>query len=97
MTRHPQRGARRTHARQARGLAATLAVCMALAGCTVGPDFKPPQAEVPANWHDLQAPAAASAASAPGAAAPSSPVTSADPDPRWWRAFGDPLLDRLVE
>ncbi|KUZ38225.1 efflux transporter outer membrane subunit [Burkholderia territorii] len=97
MTRHPQRGPRRTHARQARGLAATLAVCMALAGCTVGPDFKPPQAEVPANWHDLHAPAAASAASAPGASVPSSPVTSADPDPRWWRAFGDPLLDRLVE
>ncbi|KWE30042.1 efflux transporter outer membrane subunit [Burkholderia territorii] len=100
MTRHPQRGPRRTHARQARALAATLAACMALAGCTVGPDFRPPQAEVPANWHDLQAPAsasAASAASAPGASVPSSPVTSADPDPRWWRAFGDPLLDRLVE
>lgn len=83
-----------------------LAACAVLAGCTVGPDFKPPQADAPANWHDLQAagaasPAsgasAASAASAPGAHAPSSPVTSADPDPRWWRAFGDPLLDQLVE
>ncbi|QND99356.1 outer membrane protein OprM precursor [Burkholderia cenocepacia] len=83
-----------------------LAACAVLAGCIVGPDFKPPQADAPANWHDLQAanaasPAsgasAASAASAPGAHAPSSPVTSADPDPRWWRAFGDPLLDQLVE
>lgn len=89
-----------------------LAACAVLAGCTVGPDFKPPQAEAPANWHDLQAADAASpasgasaasaasvasAASAPGAPAPSSPVTSADPDPRWWHAFGDPLLDQLVE
>nr|WP_241240997.1 efflux transporter outer membrane subunit [Burkholderia cenocepacia] len=80
-----------------------LAACAVLAGCTVGPDFKPPQAEAPANWHDLQAAGAASsasatsAASAPGARAPSSPVTSADPDPRWWRVFGDPLLDQLVE
>lgn len=101
MTKHRQRARRRGHARQARGLAAMLAVCTALTGCTVGPDFKPPHAEVPANWHDLQAPASAasgaSAASTPGASAPSSPVTSADPDPRWWRVFGDPLLDRLVE
>nr|WP_249191848.1 efflux transporter outer membrane subunit [Burkholderia cenocepacia] len=86
-----------------------LAACAVLASCTVGPDFKPPQADAPANWHDLQAADAASpasgasaasvasAASAAGAHAPSSPVTSADPDPRWWRAFGDPLLDQLVE
>ncbi|MDF3084074.1 efflux transporter outer membrane subunit [Burkholderia sola] len=91
---------RRRHSLRARGIAATVAACAALAGCTVGPDFKPPQAEVPANWHDVQAADAASpasAASTPGARAPSSPVTSADPDPRWWRAFGDPLLDQLVE
>ncbi|HDR9802656.1 TPA: efflux transporter outer membrane subunit [Burkholderia cenocepacia] len=104
MTMH--RRGRRRHSLPARGIAAMLAACAVLAGCTVGPDFKPPQADAPANWHDLQAanaasPAsgasAASAASAPGAHAPSSPVTSADPDPRWWRAFGDPLLDQLVE
>lgn len=79
-----------------RGAAAALVACAALAGCTVGPDFKPPQADVPAHWHDPSV--AADAASAP-AAAPvrSSPTADADPDPRWWRAFGDPLLDRLVE
>ncbi|MBR7985745.1 efflux transporter outer membrane subunit [Burkholderia cenocepacia] len=110
MTMH--RRGRRRHSLPARGIAAMLAACAVLAGCTVGPDFKPPQADAPANWHDLQAADAASpasgasaasvasvasAASAPGAHAPSSPVTSADPDPRWWRAFGDPLLDQLVE
>ncbi|MDR5664287.1 efflux transporter outer membrane subunit [Burkholderia cenocepacia] len=107
MTMH--RRGRRRHSLPARGIAAMLAACAVLASCTVGPDFKPPQADAPANWHDLQAANAASpasgasaasvasAASAPGAHAPSSPVTSADPDPRWWRAFGDPLLDQLVE
>ncbi|MGN7980141.1 efflux transporter outer membrane subunit [Burkholderia sp. 22313] len=102
---HRQRGARRLPL-HARGIATMLAACAALAGCTVGPDFKPPQAEVPANWHDVRvadaaSPASgtstASAVSRPGDPVRSSPVTGADPDPRWWRAFGDPLLDRLVE
>ncbi|HDR9148773.1 TPA: efflux transporter outer membrane subunit [Burkholderia vietnamiensis] len=84
-----------------------IAVCVAAAmfgGCTVGPDFTPPKADVPANWHDVQGGAAtptptpgASAAAPPAERARSSPVTGADPDPRWWRTFGDPLLDRLVE
>ncbi|CAM2173021.1 outer membrane protein, multidrug efflux system [Burkholderia latens] len=125
----------------ARGVAAVGAACAVLAvaaGCTVGPDFKPPHADVPANWHDVATAGAASATSGGSAAsakspsstssaasaksasstssaasalparaasatatpaplARSSPVTSADPDPRWWRAFGDPLLDRLIE
>ncbi|HEF5870492.1 TPA: efflux transporter outer membrane subunit [Burkholderia cenocepacia] len=67
-----------------------------VAGCTVGPDYKPPQADVPDTWHAMQANAQA-AAPASGVAARSSPTIDADPDPRWWRAFGDPLLDRLVE
>ncbi|CAG9227814.1 RND efflux system, outer membrane lipoprotein, NodT family [Burkholderia vietnamiensis] len=84
-----------------------IAACVAAAmfgGCTVGPDFTAPKADVPANWHDVQGGAAtptptpgASAAAPPAERARSSPVTGADPDPRWWRTFGDPLLDRLVE
>ncbi|KVR82636.1 RND transporter [Burkholderia vietnamiensis] len=87
-----------------------IAACVAAAmfgGCTVGPDFTAPKADVPANWHDVQGGAAAStptstptpgasAAAPPAERARSSPVTGADPDPRWWRTFGDPLLDRLV-
>ncbi|WP_413226945.1 efflux transporter outer membrane subunit [Burkholderia arboris] len=67
-----------------------------IAGCTVGPDYHPPQADVPATWHAMQADGPA-ASPASGVAARSSPTIDADPDPRWWRAFGDPLLDRLVE
>ncbi|KWF12793.1 efflux transporter outer membrane subunit [Burkholderia pseudomultivorans] len=94
--------ARRCPPRAVRWLAGALAAGAALAACTVGPDFRPPQADVPAGWHDLRAAdaaasAPASAASASEAPRTSSPVTDADPDPRWWRAFGDPLLDRLVE
>ncbi|MBF3869959.1 efflux transporter outer membrane subunit [Burkholderia pseudomallei] len=74
--------------------------------CTVGPDFHPPRADVPAQWHDVTATSTSSAASppaagsgAPNAGAPprSLPTVEADPDPRWWRTFGDPVLDRLVE
>ncbi|MGN4074023.1 TolC family protein, partial [Burkholderia gladioli] len=71
--------------------------CLSLAACTVGPDFKPPQANAPAQWHDLQAASAAAATSASAPGVTSSPVVDADPDPRWWRAFHDPLLDQLVD
>lgn len=95
--------ARRRPPRAVRWLAGALAAGAALVACTVGPDFGPPQADVPAGWHDLRAAsdaavaAPASAASASQPSRMSSPATDADPDPRWWRAFGDPLLDRLVE
>ncbi|OED17239.1 RND transporter [Burkholderia sp. A2] len=70
--------------------------CAIVAGCTVGPDYKPPKADVPDTWHAMRADGQA-AAPASGVAARSSPTVDADPDPRWWRAFGDPLLDQLVE
>ncbi|KGC07084.1 MULTISPECIES: efflux transporter outer membrane subunit [Burkholderia] len=70
--------------------------CAGVASCTVGPDYQPPHADVPDTWHAMQTDGRA-AAPASGAAARSSPTIDADPDPRWWRAFGDPLLDRLVE
>ncbi|RQU47471.1 RND transporter [Burkholderia cenocepacia] len=70
--------------------------CAIVAGCTVGPDYQPPQADVPDTWHAMRADGQA-AAPASGVAARSAPTVGADPDPRWWRAFGDPLLDQLVE
>ncbi|MEK6421791.1 MAG: efflux transporter outer membrane subunit [Burkholderia gladioli] len=88
------------HGMNLRSIAAAAAGCALLAACTVGPDFKPPQADAPAQWHDLQAASGAAAnAPAPASAAgvASNPVVDADPDPRWWRAFHDPLLDRLIE
>lgn len=87
-----------THGMKLRAIAAaTAAGCALLGACTVGPDFKPPQANAPAQWHDLQAASAAAPASASGASAVSNPVIDADPDPRWWRAFHDPVLDGLIE
>ncbi|WP_414449136.1 efflux transporter outer membrane subunit [Burkholderia sp. 22PA0099] len=89
---------------------AAMAGCALLGACTVGPDFKPPHANAPAQWHDLgvasgaEPNAGASASASAPASAPTSttnvastPVVDADPDPRWWRAFHDPLLDQLIE
>jgi len=64
-----------------------------LAACTVGPNFKPPQADVPARWHDTQHAANGNAQQPPPA---STPNVESDPDPRWWRSFGDPTLDALI-
>lgn len=36
-------------------------------------------------------------ARAPHADAPSVASTSADPDPRWWKQFDDPMLDSLID
>ncbi len=70
-----------------------------ITACTVGPNYQPPQADVPAQWHDTQH-AAANAATASAASATSSasvPTVDSDPDPRWWRSFNDPTLDSLIE
>jgi multidrug efflux system outer membrane protein len=66
-------------------LACALPLGAAVAGCTVGPDFHPPQAALPASWKD------------PAVRTTGGLVTQADPDPRWWRTFNDPMLDSLIE
>ena len=53
----------------------------ALAACTVGPNYRPPEAKVPAAFIEPQPPASAAGLD---------PAT-------WWRTFDDPVLDRLVE
>ncbi len=54
-----------------------------LAGCTtVGPDYRAPTLDVPAHWIDADA---------------SMPDGDHDGPRTWWRAFHDPLLDRLVD
>ena len=59
-----------------------LAAAALASGCTVGPNYRPQDAAMPANFVEPQA------APAPGA--------SIDPA-TWWRAFNDPILDKLVE
>ncbi|WP_181885491.1 efflux transporter outer membrane subunit [Trinickia dinghuensis] len=73
-----------------------------LTACTVGPDFRPPQAHAPDSWHDLaraKASVVPSVNAASDAEATSKPaiVVDSDPDPQWWRTFHDPTLDALID
>jgi NodT family efflux transporter outer membrane factor (OMF) lipoprotein len=69
------------------GLAAGV-LALALAGCAVGPDFVRPAPAAPDDWTSWRS-------------ADDSlrmPVGGEQPLPEhWWRAFGDPLLNRLQE
>lgn len=96
----PANGQRRAPQRLVKSLGPVLLSC-ALAACTVGPDYHPPQAHVPQTWHDLDRPAdprsdAASAANPTQGASAPAVVVDSDPDPRWWRAFHDTTLDTLI-
>lgn len=63
-------------------------VCGLLAACTMGPDYRPPEVQVPGRWQP----------------APPAPVVAEQPplgpvellDTAWWAAFGDPKLDALI-
>jgi NodT family efflux transporter outer membrane factor (OMF) lipoprotein len=59
-----------------------LAGVLAVAGCTVGPSYRPPELGAPAAWKE-----------APAKAATAVTTTTSE----WWAAFSDPTLDRLVE
>ncbi|WP_024889199.1 efflux transporter outer membrane subunit [Luteimonas huabeiensis] len=64
---------------------AALAACLlaGLSGCaTVGPDYRAPALDAPANWIEADA---------------TRPGGDRDDLRAWWRAFQDPLLDRLVD
>ncbi|MGN6271172.1 MAG: efflux transporter outer membrane subunit [Sphingomonas sp.] len=67
----------------AKHLLAGLAPLALVTACTVGPDYHAPEMAVPAAYQG------------PGA---ETPPPGAEVDPAtWWRAFGDPQLDQLVE
>jgi NodT family efflux transporter outer membrane factor (OMF) lipoprotein len=59
---------------------------LALAGCTVGPDYVPPAADAPSSWSEAGA---------------GSPVSIGPGDDEklagWWHGFADPGLDLVVE
>ncbi|KVN32190.1 RND transporter [Burkholderia stagnalis] len=68
------------------GRAAALAAALALAaGCTATRNGPLPAVAMPANWASPVAPAAP--------AAPAASPMAAD----WWRSFGDPVLDGLID
>ena len=59
------------------------ASALALAGCTVGPNYRPPELAVPPAFTGAQ---------------PQTEAATGTVDPAtWWRAFGDPVLDGLVD
>lgn len=70
-----------------RRLAAACGACLAaLSGCAVGPDYHPPQAQLPSSWVG------------PTTAPASQPVALADKDlARWWTVFQDPVLTSLAQ
>ena len=63
------------------GLAAL--ACVAIAGCTVGPDFEPPKSSTPEVFNRPQT-----------AQAPSKAI-EARFDPQWWTLLNDPVLNGL--
>jgi multidrug efflux system outer membrane protein len=71
---------------QVRTGALALIVClylMTVTGCLVGPDFKPPQTQVPAAWIET--------------ATPQPPAVAQFQDlVHWWTTFDDPMLSALV-
>lgn len=75
----------------------SVALAVLLAGCTVGPDFHAPNADVPTQWHDPQRTAASPTGASDTSVAGSVPTLDTDPDPHWWRNFNDPALDALIE
>jgi NodT family efflux transporter outer membrane factor (OMF) lipoprotein len=53
---------------------------LALIGCTVGPDYQAPRLTIPENWSEQRL---------------SANIGKPQPE-QWWRAFHDPVLDRLM-
>jgi len=65
-----------------------VAVFLLFTSCTVGPNFQSPQPPRIPNWHDISA----------RQRGPRATITEAsDPDPMWWKKFGDPTLTALMQ
>jgi NodT family efflux transporter outer membrane factor (OMF) lipoprotein len=75
----------RDGATKPRGVGAiAIAGCLLLAGCgLIGPDYRPPDAELSAAWMDA----------GDGGPIRAEPAVEAS----WWNVFGDPVLDALIE
>lgn len=69
-----------------RALVLEISACLAIAGCTVGPDFKPPTSSTPPQVFDRTE-----------AAQASSKAVESQFDPDWWTLFNDPTLNTLEQ
>src|SRR6266403_1180756 len=89
------RSARLEFSRGARA-AIALGASSALCGCALGPDFRPPEPPAVASYTAAPQPAETGAASGPGGNAQH--FVEADAiGGAWWRMFGSPALDKLVQ
>src|SRR5215216_144783 len=78
---------------------------LTFSGCTVGPDYHPPQLDVPLEWVSTPGgPGTVSATTRPGATTqmtsssrPSTPTREPAEVGLWWKTFNDPVLDSLIE
>lgn len=67
-----------------------VALCIGLAGCVVGPDYRAPDMKMPGGF----VAASASDASKPAPNANDKPVVDAA---KWWQALSDPELNSLID
>ncbi|MFX1805821.1 efflux transporter outer membrane subunit [Paraburkholderia sp. A1BS-2L] len=74
----------------------SLLLAAALAGCTVGPDFHAPAAPQDPDYTRTPLPDATAGAPGPGGAAQTFAATEHAPR-AWWKQFGSPALDSLVD
>jgi len=72
------------------------AACSLLAGCVVGPNFRPPPAPTVTRYTRQEMPRSTVATPVAGGQAQRF-VPGADVPGRWWELFGSPQIDALVE
>ncbi|MDQ0039998.1 efflux transporter outer membrane subunit [Variovorax boronicumulans] len=69
---------------------AAAALALLVGGCAVGPDHKPSEPRTPADWSSWHGGSPTLLGAERGAAPATASITSGD-----WKAFNDPVLDRL--
>ena len=67
---------------QRAGAALCLAAGLILSGCSLAPDYRRPEMDIPENWNSTPC---------------GNPTAEKGLEVRWWKRFHDPVLDRLVE
>ena len=87
-----RRPVRRSAARRLTAFGASAALC----ACTVGPDFHRPDVTSVSSYTAAPLAASTAASDGPGGAAQHFVPTDA-PGDGWWRAFGSPVLNALVQ